>query len=89
MEAPKNGFKSGLSTQIPTAIAMLLVFILGNVQWSGTISRIVSDQTTVLKQLAEKQSEQTKLMNDITITLEKITTNIEKITGAIDLLKKG
>ena len=89
MDIPKNGFKSGLTTQIPTAIALLLTFILGNIQWSATVNKGLSEQTRLVEQIAVKQAEQTKLMNEMAVTLAKITERIADITATIEGLKKN
>mgnify|MGYP001084851604 CR=1 FL=1 len=89
MDIPKNGFKSGLTTQIPTAIALLLTFILGNIQWSATVNKGLSEQTRLVEQIAVKQAEQTKLMNEMAATLAKITQNISALTATIEAMKKS
>ena len=89
MDIPMDGFEAGLATLIPTAIALLLTFILGNIQWSATVNKGLSEQTRLVEQIAVKQAEQTKLMNEMAVTLAKITERIADITATIEGLKKN
>jgi hypothetical protein len=75
MDEQKDGFLAGITHQLPTAIALLLSFILGNLQWSSTINRGIAEQT--------------KTIDGITATLEKITITLSDITKTLEGMKKG
>lgn len=77
-----RGFLSKLVDQIPIVIALLLSFLLGNIQWSSTVNRGISEQTKMIQMITATLAEQTK-------TLEKITMSLSEITSTINTLKKG